>query len=60
MVYYSSKLWYYGTLIYYGNYGTMKKKPWFYTENCDTMDRTMVQCTIARTMELRLTKEKTW
>ena len=35
IVYYTSKLWYYGTLIYYKkNYGTIEK-------NYDSMDKTM-------------------
>ena len=51
MVYNSSKLCYYGALIYFGktmvlwkknygtnekNYGTMEKKLWYYTENYET------------------------
>ena len=37
IVYCSSKLWYYGTLIYYGkNYGTMNKNLWFYGQNYGT------------------------
>ena len=35
IVYYTSKLWYYGTLIYYG-------KLWYDGQNYGTMDKTMV------------------
>ena len=35
IVYYTSKLWYYGTLIYYG-------KLWYYGKNYGTMDKTMI------------------
>ena len=35
IVYYTSKLWYYGTLIYYG-------KLWYYGQTYGTMDKTMV------------------
>ena len=35
IVYYNSKLWYYGTLIYYG-------KLWYYGKNYGTRDKTMI------------------
>ena len=43
--YYTSTLWYYGTLIYY------RKKLWYYGQNYGT---------IPSTMEFRFTKEKPW
>ena len=49
-MYYTSKLWYYGTFIYYGKlwyYG--KKKLWYYGQNYGS---------IPRTMELLFMKEK--
>ena len=50
IVYYTSKLWYYGTLIYYGKTMVLLKKLWYYGKK--------LWYTIPRTMELRFTKER--
>ena len=49
MVYYTSKLRYYGTLIYYEKLWYYVKKKRYYVQNYGT---------ILRTMELRFTKEE--